>query len=160
MPDLSTRSIGSWLDHEELDAWDELPVAARRAELNPTIETAVVALGVALDEAYALDPKGLSKRLKTDPARTTFHSVLAQLGSSHLLRLLDWMTEPNKPHRQALLAGLFTPNVGGASQAIQKAVQFASRRALLTRITAAVRMSSLVTCAIEHKQDRAARKVI
>jgi hypothetical protein len=160
MPDLSTRSIGSWLDHEELGAWNELPDAARRAELDPNIETAIVALGVALDEAYSLDPKSLSKRLRTDPARTTFQSILAQLGSARLLRLLDWMTEPNKPYREALLAGLFTPKAGDASEAIQKAVQFASRRALLARITADVRMSSLVICAIEHKQDRAARKVI
>lgn len=158
MPDLSTKPIGSWLDPGEFDALSELPVAARRSELGPTIESSIVALGIALDDAYSADPKGLAKRLRTDPARTTFQSVLAQLGSDRLLRLLAWLTEPDKPNRQAILAALFTPGAGDASDAIRRAARFASKRALLARMLADVRMSSLAICGMEHRRDKLTRR--
>ncbi len=160
MPDLTTRTIGSWLDPNELDGWRELPDAAKRADLHPSIETAVVALGVAIDEADARDPKGLSKRLRTDPPRSTFQSVLAELGSEHLLHVLDWLTEPGKPHREPLLAALFTPGAGDASGAIHKTIRMTTRRALVARMTADVRMSSLLICTIERNQDKDLRRKV
>ncbi|WP_024882325.1 hypothetical protein [Methylosinus sp. LW3] len=154
MPDLVTTHTGSWLDPSQLDLLSELPEAARRAELDPSVESAVVALGVALDDAAAFDPPGLARCIRTDPARTLFQSVLAQLGSERLLRMLDWLTEPDKPNRQAILAALFAPEAGGASDAIRRATRFASRNALLRRITAHIRIRSLAFCAIERHRDK------
>jgi hypothetical protein len=158
MPDLATAPIRSWLDSSEPDEMYELPIAARRAELDPTIESAVVALGVALDDAYARDPDSLAKRIRTDPARTIFQSVLAQLGSDRLLRLLDWLTEPDKPNRQAILAALLTPGSGPSSDAIRRAARFASRRVLLTRMISDRRIASLVACGRERHRDKLTRR--
>lgn len=154
MPDLVTTQTGSWLDPSQLDLLSELPEAARRAELGPTVESAVVALGVALDAAASLDPPGLARCIRTDPARTLFQSVLAQLGSERLLRMLDWLTEPDKPNRQSILAALFAPEAGDASDAIRRATRFASRHALLGRITAEIRIRTLALCAMERHRDK------
>lgn len=151
------RQIGSWLDPTALDSWAELPDAAERAELDPTIETALVALGVAIDEAPTYDfTRTASKRLSTDPARTAFQSMLVQLGAERLMRLLVFLTEPGKPHREALLAALFTPSAGDASAAIRKTVRAVARTALLTRMRADVRLSSLVLCVLDRDRERKA----
>lgn len=154
MPDLVTMDIGGWLHPSQLDLMSELPDAARRAELDPTIESAVVALGVALDDAASLDPPGLAQCIRTDPARTLFQSVLAQLGSERLLRMLDWLTEPDKPDRQVILAALFALEAGDATEAICRATRFASRHALLRRIIAHIRIRSLALCAMERHRDK------
>lgn len=158
MPDLSTRAVGAWLVEQELDAWSELPDATRRAEIDPSVEAAVVALGIALDETDQNDPKRLTELTRTDPPRTIFQSVLSQLGSARLLRLLDWLTEPGKPHRQALLAALLWPESGDASWAIQRAVRYVVRRSLFGRMNADARLSSLVLCVIDSRRARAARR--
>jgi len=120
----------------------------------------LVALGIALDDAEARCPRHLSKRLQTDPARSTFQSVLAQLGSARLLRLLDWLSEPGKSSRHSLLTALFTPDAGDPSQAVQSSIQFLARRSLIARMMASERMDTLVTCTSLSRQRKAARKVI
>ncbi|MBU3888024.1 hypothetical protein [Methylosinus sp. KRF6] len=154
MPDLDILQTGSWLDPSRLDLLSELPEAARRAELDPSVESAVVALGVALDDAAAFDPPGLARCIRTDPSRTLFQSVLAQLGTERLLRLLVWLTEPDKPNRKVILAALIAPEVGDASDAIRRATRFATRNALLRRITAELRIRSLALCAMERRRDK------
>jgi hypothetical protein len=158
MPDLVTSQTDSWLDPSQLDLLSELPEAARRAELDPTIESAVVALGVALDDAAEFDTQGLARRIRTDPARTLFQSVLAQLGSERLLRMLDWLTEPDKPIRHGILVALFTPEAGDASDAIRRAVRVASKRALVNRMTAEIRLCFLAFCAMERHRDKSDRR--
>ncbi len=106
MPDLSAEAVNTWLNHTDPNPISELPYALRRAELEPSVETALVALGIALDDTEARGPRRLSKRLQTDPARSTFQTVLAQLGSARLLRLLDWLSEPGKSSRHSLLTAL------------------------------------------------------
>ncbi|CAN2536427.1 hypothetical+protein [Methylocapsa aurea] len=154
MPDLVATQTGGWLDSSQLDLMSELPDAVRRAELDPTIDSAVVALGVALDDAASLDPPGLARCIRTDPARTLFQSVLAQLGSQRLLRMLDWLTEPDKPNRQVILGALFAPEAGDSPDAIRRATRFVSRHALLRRITAHIRIRSLALCAMERHRDK------
>ncbi len=160
MPDLSAEAVNTWLNHTDPNPISELPDALRRAELEPSVETALVALGIALDDAEARGPRHLSKRLQTDPARTTFQSVLAQLGSARLLRLLDWLSEPGKSARHSLLTALFTPDASDASQAVQSSIQFLNRRSLIDRMTGSERMDTLVTCTSLSRQRKAARKVI
>jgi hypothetical protein len=160
MPDLSANAVKNWLSQTDPNGLSELPDALRRAELEPSVETALVALGIALDDADAGDPRRLSKRLQTDPARSAFQSVLAQLGSARLLRLLDWLSEPGKSSRHSLLTALFTPGAGDASQAVQSSIQFLTRRSLIDRMTASERMDTLVTCTSLSRQRKAARKVI
>jgi hypothetical protein len=157
MPDLVTTQAGGWLDTSQLDLLSELPEATRRAELEPSVETAVVALGVAIHDAAAFDPPGLARRIRTDPARTLFQSVLAQLGSERLLRMLDWLTAPDKPARRAILAALFTSEAGDSSDAVRAAVRVASKRALLNRMTAETRLRSLAFCATERIRDKSNR---
>ncbi|WP_166144085.1 hypothetical protein [Methylosinus sp. RM1] len=154
MPDLVTTQTGSWLDPNQLDLLSELPEAARRAELDPSVESAVVALGVALDDAAAFDPPGLARCIRTDPARTLFQSVLAQLGSERLLRMLDWLTEPDKPNRKVILTALFAPEAGDASDAIRRATRFASKNALLRRIIAQTRVRTLMLCVMERHRNK------
>ncbi len=160
MPDLSAEAVNTWLNHTDPNPISDLPDALRRAELEPSVETALVALGIALDDAEARSPRHLSKRLQTDPARTTFQSVLAQLGSARLLRLLDWLSEPGKSARHSLLTVLFTPDASDASQAVQSSIQFLARRSLIARMMASERMETLVTCTSMSRQRKAARKVI
>ena len=105
----TANAVKNWLSQTDPNPISELPDALRRAELEPSVETALVALGIALDDADAGGPRRLSKRLQTDPARSAFQSVLAQLGSARLLRLLDWLSEPGKSSRHSLLTALFTP---------------------------------------------------
>ena len=160
MPDLSAVAVNTWLNHTDPNPISDLPDALRRAELEPSVETALVALGIALDDAEARGPRRLSKRLQTDPARSTFQSVLAQLGSARLLRLLDWLSEPGKSSRHSLLTALFTPDAGDPSQAVRSSIQFLARRSLIARMMASERMDTLVTCTSLSRQRKAARKVI
>lgn len=160
MPDLSTNAVKTWLNQREPNASSELPDALRRAELEPNVETALVALGIALDEAEARGPNGLSKRLRTDPARSTFQSILAQLGGARLLRLLDWLSEPGKPSRHSLLTALFTPDADDTSQAVQSSIQFLTRRTLIARMMATERIATLAVCTSLSCQNKNARKVI
>jgi hypothetical protein len=158
MPKIVATQIGCWLDPSPLDLMNDLADAVRLAESDPTIESAVVALGVAIDAAASPDPRGFARCFQTDPARTLFPSVLAQLGSARLVRMLLWLTEPEKPNRRAILDALFAQETGDASDAIRRATRFASRHALLTRITAEIRLRSLVLCARERLRDRYAQK--
>jgi hypothetical protein len=158
MPEFVTTQTDSWLDPSRLDPQCELPEALRRAELDPTIEAAVVALGVALDDAAAFDARGLARRIRTDPARSLFQSVLAQLGSERLLRMLDWLTDPSEPNRRAILVSLFTPKEGDCSDAIRRAVRVSSKRALFNSMHAETRLRFLAFCATERLRDKTTRR--
>lgn len=92
-----------------------------RIEAEPRIETALVALGVALDETRNNAREGLFDLLNRHRAATAFRTVLEQLGPVRMLLLLDWLTVPANPQRRALITALLTPGAADASPVTTRA---------------------------------------
>lgn len=154
MPDLSAYGVKNWLIQQNPRAFCELAEAVRFAEQDPTLEAALVALGVALDDADRENPHGLTRRFKTDLERTRFQTVLAQLGQARLIRLLDWLSDPSQPQRHALLRGLFSPDAPDAAQAARSAIRHLRRQTLASRLLDLNRLSTIADCAASHRRNR------
>jgi hypothetical protein len=159
MLDLSTAGLGSWLKQQGAYDFRELPHAVKRAEARPNVETALVALGITLDEESRSHPARFKKRLQAEPAKGAFLAVLSQLGHVRLIRLLDWLSEPGRPHRQALLAALFSADAANPAGAVRAAIQLLSRQLLIRRLMHPERLETLFACCRQY-QDQINRKAL
>jgi len=151
MLDLSTPGLDSWLKQHGAYDFCELPEAVQRAEADPNVETALVALGIALDEESQRDPKAFKTRAETGSTQSLFLNVFAQLGQLRLLRLLVWLAEPGMPQRQTLLAALFSPDAPYPAAAVQAAVRSLSRQVLVRRLMHRERLELLLSCCQQYQ---------
>jgi hypothetical protein len=143
MQDQSAHPKNTWLEQREPHVSSALPTALRRLDDRPNIETTLIALGIALDEARASVPEKLFTLLSKDPGKSAFQTVLAQLGDARLVRLLAWLSAPGHATRHALLAGLLTPGAGDAGQAIASILQSLNQRTLILRMIGDERIETL-----------------
>ncbi len=143
MQDQSAHPTTAWLEQEEPYRSSSLPAALHRLEETPNIEAALVAVGIALDEARTNVPEKLFKLINKDPGKTAFRTVLAQLGDARLIRLMEWLSTPDHPTRHELLAGLLTPGTTDSSQAIAVIYRALTRRTILQRMIGDERIGSL-----------------
>jgi len=144
--DLSQSGLMAWLANSGAYEFAELPGAVQRAEAHPSVETALVAFGVALDEASNHDPARLQRRLQNAPAQNAFLTVLAQLGQARLIRLLEWLSEPGKRQRHVLLAALFSPDAPEPATAVRASIRRLSRQLLIQRLIRTDRLETLQSC--------------
>ena len=151
MLDLSQAALAAWLKHNGAYDFAELPGAIQRAEADPSVETALVAFGIALDDASNRNPAKFRKRLQTEPAKNAFLAVLAQLGHSRLIRLLDWLSQPGKPQRHVLLAALFSPGAPNPAEAVRSAIRTLSKHLLIQRLMRRERLEALVACCTQYQ---------
>ncbi|WOJ91790.1 hypothetical protein RZS28_18855 (plasmid) [Methylocapsa polymorpha] len=143
MPDFSPGAVKSWLTKREPDLASGLPDALQRLQADPRVETALLALGLALDETRANAPDGLFELLNRDPGRTAFRAVLEQLGDARMVLLLDWLAAPNSPNKRALLTALLLPDAGDPAPAILATLRDLNRHALILRMFGEERIHAL-----------------
>jgi hypothetical protein len=160
MLDLSTSGVGTWLKHNGAYDFRELPGAVQRAEANPNVETALVALGLALEEASNHDPVNFKTRLQTEPAKSAFLAVLSQLGHARLIRLLDWLSEPGRPDRRVLLTALFAADAPDPAQAVRSAIHMLARQILIRRLMHRDRLETLLACCKQYQLQHANQKAL
>jgi hypothetical protein len=160
MLDLSTSGVGTWLKHNGAYDFRELPGAVQRAEANPNVETALVALGLALEEASSRDPANFKTRLQTEPAKNAFLAVLSQLGHGRLIRLLDWLSEPGKPDRHVLLAALFSADAPDPAQAVRASIHMLARQVLIRRLMHRDRLETLFACCKQYQLHHTNQKAL
>ena len=160
MLDLSTTGVGTWLKYNGAYDFRELPGAVQRAEANPNVETALVALGLALEEASNHDPVNFKTRLQTEPAKSAFLAVLSQLGHARLIRLLDWLSEPGRPDRRVLLTALFVADAPDPAQAVRSAIHMLARQILIRRLMHRDRLETLLACCKLYQLQHANQKAL
>lgn len=144
MPDLESSSVLSWLRVQEPGLPSLLEEPVRPAEAHPDVEAALIRLGEALDTAIVQDPAKLAAALRTDPVRDELRTVLGQLGTPRMLRLLGWIVQAGLPESDAVLGAVLTPEPAGNGQFLQAALAGAVQPPLLERLYAPDRLAMLL----------------
>jgi hypothetical protein len=141
MPDLEQQTVTEWLTGfcREAAARD-WPPAIRPIEIEASQQLA--ALGTALDQAAERDLPDLSAALHQAPLGDDLHTILAQLGTARLLRLLHWLSETDTPECHAVVTALVAGE-DASGRALRAALNAAIRHTVLHRMFAPERVAAL-----------------
>jgi hypothetical protein len=142
MPDLSSTHVLTWLSQRNPHLAATLD-PFHSPETDPEVAGALVALGAALDKARADAPSQFAVRLQSGEAHDLLHSLMNGLGPARMTRLLDWLSEPEMPRRDAVLTSLLQ-SPRGSSNSLRSALTVLNRQILLKQIIADERVFSLV----------------
>jgi hypothetical protein len=155
MPDLDTPPVITWLQQHNPSLAQNLDPFGS-PETDPDIAGALVALGTALDAAKAKAPGELATTLQSDEGRDLLRSFMAGLGPARMTRLLNWLSAPDMPRREAVLTSLFVHSHAASPNKLHTALRVLNRRLLFKQIFAGERVFSLVAACQPLKLGRPA----
>jgi hypothetical protein len=153
MPDLDTPHVITWLQRHNPSLAQNLDPFGS-PDTDPDIAGALVALGTALDTAKAQAPGELAATLQSDEGRDLLRSFTSGLGPARITRLLDWLSEPDMPRREAVLTSLFGQSHAAGANKLRTALRVVNRRLLLKQIFAGERVFSLLAACQTLKLGR------
>lgn len=121
---------------------------------NPEISAALVALATSLDAVETDESAVLTTKLRSGTAANVLTALTRTLGSAHAELLVDWLSEPDRPERRAVLDSLLLNKPIEPKHSIRSRILALNRRVLLQNLFHEARVVSLVQAARQFPETQ------